>query len=218
VVDDAGAPKASYHYLKRVLQPVNVLLTDEGGNGLFAHLINESPDPKDVELEISAWQAGDVLVATAKKAILLPAHSAQSLSCLEVLGRFLDITYAYRFGPKPCGAVVATLRDVSGNQIAQTFYFPDGMDVRQEPDVGLSARVTRRLGDTVEVTLSCKRLAMGLHFDVPGFEAASEYFHLAPGHEACITLRATSPQQLVVGTVHAVNSVAYAPLQAVQAG
>ncbi|MEY4883697.1 MAG: hypothetical protein RIS34_1551, partial [Pseudomonadota bacterium] len=73
VVDDSGTPKACYHYLKRVLQPLAVLLTDEGGNGLFAHLINEHSENQAVELDITAWRDGNIKVATGQKNLVMPA-------------------------------------------------------------------------------------------------------------------------------------------------
>ena len=82
-----------------MLQPLTVLLTDEGGNGLFAHVVNESGENQNVELEICAWREGDVLVAKGKKEYAMPAHSSQSLSTLDLFDHFLDLTYAYRFGP-----------------------------------------------------------------------------------------------------------------------
>ena len=44
VVDALGAPKAAFYYLRRVLQPVSVAMSDEGGNGLFVHIVNERAD------------------------------------------------------------------------------------------------------------------------------------------------------------------------------
>jgi len=183
-------------------------LTDEGGNGLFAHLINETGKQLYAELEISVWKGGDVLVANCKKPLLLPAHSAQSLPCLDLFECFLDLTYAYRFGPKPCDAVVATLRDHSGHQIAQAFYFPGGLDNRQESDVGLNAFGTRVDVNTLELKVSCKRLAIGVYLDVPGFQPDNEYFHLGPGSEAQIRLRSVEGMREPVGTIHAINAMA----------
>jgi beta-mannosidase len=210
VVDDAGVPKACYHYLKRVLQPITVLLTDEGGNGLFVHLINETGNQLQVVLEISAWKGGDVLVAKGQRPLQLPANSAQSLPCLDWFGSFQDLTYAYRFGPKPCDIVVATLRGHSGHQIAQAFYFLGGLDSRQEPDVGLTAVGIMVDANTMELKVSTQRLAIGVYLDVPGFQPDNEYFHLVPGSECQITLRSVDGPREPLGTIHAINALASA--------
>ena len=205
VVDDAGAPKACYYFLKRVLQPLTLLLTDEGGSGLFVHLINESGVEKDVVLELKVWRGGDVQVAVGRKSLHMPAHSAQSLSSLDLFGHFMDLTYAYRFGPIGCESIVATLRDKNEELVVQTFYFPNGMSHLQEADVGLSARVTIA-ENTVLLTVSTKRFAQYVHFDLPGFRADQEYFHMEPNSELQVTLEGESSGSLG-GTVHAVNSM-----------
>ena len=206
VLDDTGLPKACFHYLSRVLQPVTVLLSDEGGNGLFAHLINESGADRQLALEVCAWRGGDVLVASATKDFPLAAHRTRSLSCLELFDHFMDLTHAYRFGPPVCDAVVATLRDVDGRQLAQTFYFPQGMSGFQERDVALHAEAVALDAQTVQVTLTAKRLAIGVHFEVMGFVADDEFFHLAPDTEKRIILRSSRPHDLN-GVVCAANSL-----------
>jgi len=212
VMDDSGLPKACYHALKRVLQPVTVLLTDEGGNGLMAHLINESAKERQLELEISAWRSGDVLVASGKQVFQLCAHDSHSLSCTDLLGRFLDLTHAYRFGLPVCEVVVATLRDMDGNQVAQTFYFPQGLAALSEHDVGLRAEVVPLDAQTLQVRVFAKRLAIGVHFDVMGFAADNEFFHLAPKEQITVVLRSSRPR-ILSGVVCAINSMNDAPVE-----
>jgi beta-mannosidase len=135
----------------------------------------------------------------------MPAHSAQSMASLDLFEHFMDLTYAYKFGPMPCDAVVATLRDPNGKQLAQAFHFPGGISALQEPDVGLSATATMVDAHTVELIVRTQRLAKGVYFDVPGYQAEDEFFHLAPNCEAHVLLRRTGTQPLI-GTVHAINS------------
>jgi len=211
LVDDSGTPKACFHYLKRVLQPLTVLLSDEGGNGLFAHIINETGENRDVELEICAWREGDVLVARGQKKYSMPAHSSCSLSTLEMFEHFLDLTNAYRFGPMTCSAVVATLREQAGNQLAQTFYFPGGLAADREIDIGLSAEFFMTDDRTAEVLVRTKHLAKGIYFEISGFQAEDEFFNLPPHGEHRVILRKTGTRELT-GSVHAINSVRDATL------
>jgi beta-mannosidase len=205
LVDDAGVPKACYHYVRRTLQPLAVLLSDEGVNGLFVHVINERAEPRQLELELTAWRDGDVLVTTGKKNLNMPAHSAQTLASLDLFEHFMDLTHAYRFGPMICDVIIATLRDIHGSQLAQTFFFPGDGGIRPDPDAGLSAQARMLDDHTAEVTVRTKRLAQAVHFDVHGFEASDEYFHMAPHSEVCVTLRA-SRQLSFAGFVHTINS------------
>lgn len=206
LIDDSGIPKACYHYLKRVQQPLTVLLSDEGVNGVFAHVINERGEDKQVELEVSAWRDGEVQIASRKKDMVLPARSARSLACLDFFEHFMDLGYAYRFGPMPCNAIVATLRDRQGTQIAQAFHFPGGFSARAEADVGLSARATMLDAQTAELMVRTKRLAQAVHFDIPGFQADDDYFHLEPNAEMRVLLSGKKNHPLM-GSVCAVNSI-----------
>jgi len=214
VIDDAGAPKACYHALKRVLQPLTVLLTDEGGNGLFIHVINEREQEATVAIELGAWQHGETEVAVGSKSLTLQGRSARSLSAIDLLDHFMDLGYAYRFGPPPCDVVAVALRGVGGERIAQAFHFPAGMPLGPEGDVGLSAKAAMTGDGTAELTVSTRRLALGVHFDIPGFEAEDEYFHLAPCAQARVTLRRRGAQALG-GEVRAINAMRAAPVGAI---
>ena len=211
LLDETGVPKACFQALKRVLQPTTVLLSDEGGNGLYAHVINESGEEKQVELEVGAWRGGEVLVASGKKTFHMLAHSAQTLSCQDVFEHFMDLTYAYRFGPIPYNAIVATLRYQDGTSIAQAFHFPENLENKQEGDIGLSAQVTMVDALTAELTVRTKRLAQGVHFYIPGYQPEDEFFHLAPNSDVRVTMRALQPRPLA-GVICATNSTTKARL------
>jgi len=211
LIDDAGQPKACYHALKRVQQPCTVLLTDEGVNGLWIHLHNEQSHDQSVELELSAWLGGDVRVAHGRKALTLPARSAQSLSALDLLDAYFDLTHACQFGPRVCDAVVVSMKGVCGLS-EQAVYFCDGLQSHQEPDVGLSAQATLLDPYTAVVTVKTQRFAHGVHFDVPGCQAEDDFFHLPPETEIRVTLRSTG-QHDFYGQVLAVNSMQSATIE-----
>ncbi len=211
LIDDSGQPKACYHYLKRVQQPCTVLLTDEGVNGLWIHLHNEQAHEVAVELELSAWLGGDVRVAHGRKALTLPARSAQSLSTLDLLGAYFDLTHACQFGPRVCDAVVVTMKGSQGLS-AQAVYFCGGLQTTQESDVGLSAQATLLDLHTAVVTVRSKRFAHGVHFDVPGFQADDDFFHLPPESEVRVIFRSTGSQAFS-GQVIAANSLQQTSIQ-----
>jgi beta-mannosidase len=211
LIDAAGQPKACYHYLKRVQQPRTVLLTDEGVNGLWIHLHNEQPREALVELELSAWIGGDVRVAHGRKALMLPARSAQSFSALDFLDAYFDLTHACQFGPRVCDAVVVSMKGAHGLN-AQAVYFCGGLQTTQESDVGLRAQATLLDLHTAVVTLKSQRFAHGVHFDVPGFQADDDFFHLPPESEVRVTLRSTGSQPFS-GQVNAANSLQSARIE-----
>jgi beta-mannosidase len=204
LLDETGQPKACWHYLRRVQQPVAVLMSDEGVNGLWLHLINEHAEAEVVELEFSVWQGGDVRVAHTRQTLTLAPRSTQSLCSLTLLGHFSDLTHAYQFGPPVCDAVVASLRNSQG-LIGQAFYFPGGPASPTTMDVGLQASVRWLGAQHAELSLRSTQVARGVHLELPGFVADDDFFHLSPCTPRCISLRSQRPQPLS-GWVHAINA------------
>ncbi len=207
LIDDSGTPKACYHYLKRVLQPLNVSITDEGGNGLSLHLINETAFFENAELELSIWRDGSIEVSRTRHALELPPRSAKTLNAAQLLNHFSDLSYAYRFGPLQHTAIVATLLSNKGGQLAQAFHFPGGLTDLRQADVGLSATAKMLPGGHVELQVSAEQLALAVHFDAPGFEAQDEYFHLVPGTSRRVILFSHVEGTPAPGCVYAVNSM-----------
>ncbi len=215
VLDDRGVPKSAFHALRRALAPTAAFVTDEGGNGLDVHVVHDGPSELRAVLRVEAWRDGAVRVAQGQQAIAVAAHGARTLSSAELLGGFVDLNHAYRFGPPTCEAVVATLLDAGGGLLAQAFHFPLGLGdlVAQRRALGLQAAL-RRDGDDVLVQVTSASLAVGVHFDVPGWVADDEHFHLPPGGSRQVRLRRLRDTAPLAGAVVAVNGVDAVPLEA----
>ncbi|MES2635078.1 MAG: glycoside hydrolase family 2 protein [Pseudomonadota bacterium] len=213
LLDDAGTPKAPWYYLKRSMQPVVVLLADEGVNGLFIHAINETSRPVALTLQFDAWQGGEVQVARASRPIALEARGAISVSATELLGYFEDLGYVYRFGPMPCDVIVASLVDEGGHTVAQAFHFPGGLLARMQGDVGLTASAERVDGQDVWLHVTTRRFASCVQIAMPGYEPDDNFFHLAPGGSRRIRMRRRD-LRAGAGFVQAVNSTKAALIEA----
>ncbi|MBG9388305.1 glycoside hydrolase family 2 protein [Caenimonas aquaedulcis] len=207
VLDERGAPKPCWHALERVLQPRTVLLTDEGGNGLCAHAINDRPQALDAVLSVQAWQHGHVAVAQGRRELSLPPRGALSVPLLEMLDHFIDLSYAYRFGPPPCDVVAASLHDAQGVPIARALHFPAGVAPLLAQDPGLAATVRVLDARTAEVVVTAQRIALGVHFEAGAFRADREWVHVAPGEELAVVLRSAADAPLHC-IVHALNAAA----------
>jgi len=210
-------PKSAWHGLRGVLQPVAVFLTDEGGNGVMAHAVNESAQARELVLELAAWRDGEVRIAQGRRALRLQARGGETISCIDVLGRFLDLNHAYRFGPPACDVVGARLLDGdTGEALAENLFFPLGLGemlAQRGADIGLQASAVEQDGDAASLTLSTRRLALDLHFDVPGWQAEDEHFHLAPGASRQVRLRRTRAGAGFAGQVLALNTSAAVPVE-----
>lgn len=186
VLDHAGRPKAAWHGLRAVLQPVQVLLTDEGLNGLDVHVLNETPRELRAEFELVCLRDGTVPVARATCQVTLAAHASQSLRSAELLDGFFDITYAYRFGPPAHDVTIATLRDAAGQVLSQAVHFPAGQ-VLPPCDPGFEASLAQDAAGWV-LTLSCARFAQFVHIVDENFRAEADWFHLAPNSSRAVRL------------------------------
>jgi beta-mannosidase len=117
LLDDQGAPKPCWQALADVLQPIAVLITDEGMNGLHAHVLNETAQARRFHLQLRATR-GDAVVADARRAVDVAARGALTVPCAAMLDFFMDLNWSHRFGPRPCDTITCTLFDESGAALA----------------------------------------------------------------------------------------------------
>jgi beta-mannosidase len=187
LIDSSGAPKSVYYATKRASRPQQILLADEGLNGLVVHLINERSQPRSVRVELSCLANGATIVMHAEISLQLAPRHARAIPATQIWGAFFDTTYAYRFGPPSHDTTVASLYDAeSGDLLAQSFYFPQGRGALQH-ELGLEARVIEDcLGYSLE--LSCTRLAQSVCISDARFRGADNWFHLSPGKPRIIAL------------------------------
>ncbi|HDR9130929.1 TPA: glycoside hydrolase family 2 protein [Burkholderia vietnamiensis] len=189
LLDAAHLPKSGWYALRQVLQPVQIVVVDEGLNGLDVHVINERAAPLTASVELVALRDGRTPVARCGGQVRLAAHDAVRLGSAELLGRFFDWTYAYRFGPCEHDTVVASLRGDDGALLSQAFHFPSRTHptVFARRDPGIEARVSRA-GDAWHVDIDTRHVARHVQIDAPGFMPLDDWFHLAPGATARVAL------------------------------
>jgi beta-mannosidase len=207
VIDALGAPKSALHGLARVLRPIQALLTDEGLDGLDIHLINESAQAIEANLELACLRDGVTRVASATRAVTLAPRSTTRVAAAELLGQFFDFTYAYRFGPRAHDATLVTLRDpATGLIISEAFHFPERA-LDEHHDLGIDARLEEEDGQW-HLLVSVKRLARWVHVVDPHFHASLDWFHLPASSERRIPLVARRAGTLKTpeGEVRALNA------------
>jgi beta-mannosidase len=210
IVDACGRPKSAWHGLRQVWQPLQVLITDEGLNGLHLHVLNETPQARALLLELRCLRDGEVVVAQARQALLLPAYGAERVEAAALLDRFFDFTYAYRFGPPSHDVVLATLSAQEGGEpLSQAVYLPDRRAaVLRAPE--LQARL-ERVDDDWWLTVTTRRFARWVHIEDHAYHATENWFHLAPGASRRIRLvhegkADGDPAPAPSGEIHAMNA------------
>ncbi|MBD8892429.1 glycoside hydrolase family 2 protein [Roseibium litorale] len=207
VIDATGCPKPAWHALRRAFRPLNVTLSDEGTNGLFAHLHNETPAVRQLVLTVSCLRDGMTPVVSGKRAFELGPHSSQDVAATDLFGAFFDTAYAYRFGPPAHDVTVARLVDeATGEILSEAFHFPQGFDPARQP---LDIQADLAKGEDADwlLTLTAARTARFVHLDVEGFLPLDNWFHIAPGAPKLIRLvPETESDGAPAGILRAVSS------------
>ncbi len=207
VVDANGDPKPCWFALKRVLAPVALAITDEGVNGLALHVCNDPATPLDARIEIDLFRDGEVPVGHAQTDVHVPAHGAITLAAAGLFDEWLDLSYAYRFGPPL--ADVAHAKLLAGDTLlVDAFQFPTGLPGTRESDIGLAAESLPRDDGDVLLRLATRRFAQSVAIQTPGFVPADNGFHLAPGQVRDVLLRHTpgTPRGATRGSIATLNA------------
>jgi beta-mannosidase len=205
LLDSRGVPKAAYWLLRRALQPVALLLTDEGLSGLRLHVANDSARAIDATLEVALYR-GERAVDSGTVPVHIPARSVVTKRAHDALGRFTDITYAFRFGPSQHEVVVATLRGADGAMLSEAVHFPAGRARVLDAEPHLEAEAQVAGAETFAVRLWARQFAYAVALELdPPCVPEENYFHLAPGKERRVLVRGAGN---LSGTARALNGAA----------
>ena len=179
VVDATGLPKSVWHALRRAFRPVQVILSDEGTNGLDVHVVNDGAEERSLTLELSCLRHGRQPAVSGRKDLVLAPHSAETVPATDLFGAFFDTTYAFRFGPPSHDVSVGRLIDAQGAVVAEAFHFPQGR-AKAIHTAPLSAAL-RQDGEGWLLDLSADRLVQSVAIEAEGFLPSDSWFHLPPG-------------------------------------
>lgn len=189
LIDAMGRPKSCYWGLRQALQPLAVLLTDEGCNGVAVHVTNDRDASSRIRLKLEVWRR-DALLALGERDLTVSGRCTLKLSALELLDHFMDLTNAYRFGPLAHDCVVVTAYREDGVRVGEAFHFPSGSGVERLDDPGLLAVASGSdEKGNVTLTVSAASLAVAVCIEAQGYLADDDCFHLAPGQKRMLQLR-----------------------------
>jgi beta-mannosidase len=187
VLDSLGRCKPVWYALQRAFRSRQIILTDEGLNGLKLHVLNEADSELRATLRLICVKDGSTRVREAELPITVEPRGNWSIGSAALLPGFFDITYAYRFGPRPHDVTFATLHDAaSGELIAESCHFPD-IAALQPHDLGLEVAVEQDANGW-SLRLRSQGFAQFLHIEDTAFTPQENWLHLMPGSERRIAL------------------------------
>jgi beta-mannosidase len=142
-------------------------------------LCNDRPQAMAGALRLRLLRADGVEVAAGTVALELQPQCVRAFAADELLGRFTDSTWAYRFGPCPYAIAVAELADAAGAVIAVAHYLPGGLAHEIRDDIGLRASARAGRGG-YRLRIETRELALFVRVSAPGFLPSDNYFHMVP--------------------------------------
>jgi beta-mannosidase len=218
LLDHRGEPKVAYHLLRRALAPVAVWSTDEGLRGIWAHVANDGPRPLRATLRVALYRDHEVRVEEAARELELAPRSQMTVGVEELVGRFVDAAWAYRFGPPAQDLILLSLEQDAGDGVrvlSQACRFPAGRPIARQSaaQLGLSAR-TSMSGSEARLIVSSTRFAYGVRPSLAGFAPAEDAFCVEPGRRRTIMLEPIGLDQLTSGSLTAINLSGRVPITA----
>jgi beta-mannosidase len=189
LIDSRGLPKPAFFALQSVSQRLQIVLTDEGLNGLDIHVINETDRVFQGKLQIECFrQDGEILPMDGAMPVDLMAQSNVTFSSRAIFKGFFDICYAYKFGPLAHLVTYVSLVDVeSGALLAEATHYPAGPSL-PILDLGLRATLSYESRHW-HVLLETDRFAQFVHFDVRNFTPDADWFDVTPGRKRKVRLK-----------------------------
>jgi beta-mannosidase len=118
LLDHEGRAKPAALALAPALQPTAVWIVDEGLNGLDVHVAHDGPEAHEVTLSVALLREDGSVAESAEESWTAQPHGHRTFSVEALLGRFADVSYAYRFGPPQHAGVRARVTGDFGSREA----------------------------------------------------------------------------------------------------
>jgi beta-mannosidase len=132
-------------------------------------------------------------VEQAEKEIEVGAHAVLRFGVEELVGRFVDASWSYRFGPPAHDVIVASLEG-GGGLLSQAFHFPAGPPAGQESSTALGMVGEAAVDEAgLGLTVRSARLAHGVRVAAEGFVPSDDAFSVEPGGERRLRLLPREP-------------------------
>jgi beta-mannosidase len=206
LLDHRGEPKAVYHHVRRALAPVAAWTTDEGLGGMAVHVANDRPEPLLARLRIATYRDQELRIRGAEHPLELRPHTTWVDNLERLLGGFVDVSWAYRFGPPAQDLVAVSLERASDQEVqllSQCFRLPVGRPTtRETPErLGFAAEVEQRPDGGLRLTIRSRRFAYGVRVHAPGFDPDDDAFCVEPGGLRLITLARREAERAPAGAI-----------------
>ena len=199
-----GVPKSAFYGLARASQATTILFVDEGLEGLAAYIAHDGAERLDCQLELALITSEGAILEQKIQVMQFSPRSITRVSVDAFLGRFVDSSYAYKFGARSFVACVAKLVSADGQLIAQKIYADPIVTLVKHHELTLTAHAKQVEKNSYVLTISSNKPAFFATIDAIGCILSDNYVHVMPHFDTRINLQLTE-QQVLHGRVHVFN-------------
>jgi len=206
LIDSNNRPKAAYYQLKNIWSNQLVILSNEGLDGAYVSLINETPEQLKGEIDIILLKDNNTIIAQETQQINISKNDKQKYSVDQILGRFYDTGYAYKFGRPQFDIMICRLKDHSQAVINEAFMFIENYDIKPVENANINAFAKQIDQETISVTIISDQFLQFVRITAKNYQAENNYFHLCPNCEKTIKLnKTTQTDKIFRGQIEATN-------------
>jgi beta-mannosidase len=185
LLDCDGRPKSAYYALRRAALPLRLSITDEGTNGLYLHLVNDTPRAVTGQLTLRCLKDGRTAVIEATRDVTVAPHAGLSIGAFALFDRFFDAGHCYRFGPAAHDTVHAAFTADSSDLPQEAFHFLGPPTSAAE---GTMSVMLDEDGAGFFLDLQASTATRFIEIADNAFLPDDNYFHMAPGHRRIVRL------------------------------
>lgn len=187
-IDYYGNWKALHYQAKRAFAPI-LINPIQQNDSLNIYLISDCPDTKDhmtLEMRVTDFDGKKQGKPIQLKTLAIPANSSQCVYRMKVESWLSSKEQQRHF-------MQLTLKDKSGNTVAETVYFFRKTKDLLLPKTTVSCKIKQKDG-VCELTLLSPCLAKDVFIEIPlqGARFSDNFFDLLPGERKTVVI--TSPQ------------------------
>lgn len=185
LLDSDGRPKSAFYALRRASQPLRLSISDEGTNGLYLHLVNDTARATTGKLTLRCLRDGKTPVIEAARDVTVAPQAGLSVGAFALFDRFFDAGHCYRFGPAAHDTVHATFAAEDSDQPQEAFHFLG------PPTSVTDQAIVAALGEDDAgffLDLLADTATRFIEIADNEFMPDDNYFHLPPGHRKIVRL------------------------------
>jgi beta-mannosidase len=185
--DSEGNPKAAYYLIRQSWKNRTVLFEPLGLDGLAIHIINELPDSFEAVIRLKTFTGTDTVQHHIEHSVRVGPNSSMTYSVEELIGSFIDPSYAYRFGPPHYWAISAEL--MCDNVVIDTAIHYVTQPILPSVDEGSLTSRTEWLDDgQIRLHLTSTAIIQYAKLTAKNCTVDENYFTLLPGVTRVLTI------------------------------